>query len=258
MIDVNINLSRWPTRRLPFDETSRLVEKLTASGIKQAWAGSFDGLLHKDLAAVNARLAEECATVAPGFLVPFGSINPTLPDWEDDVRRCAEDHKMHGIRLHPNYHDYTLEDERFVKLLDLAKRHHLIVQIAIKMEDERTQHKLLRVDPVDAMPLVELLKNKPDLPIVLLNSLRTLRNDGISQLAAAGNIHFEISMQEGVGGITKLLEHAPLARVLLGSHFPFFYLELALLKLRESELARFQLAAITTENAQRLLDSRNG
>jgi predicted TIM-barrel fold metal-dependent hydrolase len=60
-------------------------------------------------------------------------------------------------------------------------------------------------------------------------------------------------MQEGVGGITTLLEHAPLDRVLFGSHFPFFYLESALLKLRESELAQFQLDAITHLNASQLL-----
>lgn len=256
MIDVNVNLSRYPTRSLPFDESSQLVEKLKAAGIEQAWAGSFDGLLHKDIGGVNARLAGHCQEHGDGLLLPFGSINPTLPDWEDDVRRCAEDYDMPGIRLHPNYHGYNLEDERFAKLLDLAQHHHLIVQLALKMEDERTQHRLLRVDAVDTTPLADLLKDRQDLPVVLVNSLRTLRSDDISQLAAAGNLYFEISMQEGVGGIEKLLQHAPIDRVLFGSHFPFFYLESALLKLRESELAQFQRAAIATENAQHLLGSR--
>ena len=80
-------------------------------------------------------------------------------------------------------------------------------------------------------------------------------NDAISQLAAAGRLYFEISMQEGVGGLTTLLQHAPLDRVLYGSYFPFFYLESALLKLRESELAQFQLDAIARENAAQLLNS---
>ena len=104
-------------------------------------------------------------------------------------------------------------------------------------------------------PPPEQLKTRPNLRMVLLNSLRTLRGDVISQLAAAGEVYFEISMQEGVGGITALLEHAPLDRVLFGSYFPFYYLESALLKLRESELAQFQLDAITRENATRLLNS---
>ncbi len=254
MIDVNVYLSHWPARRLPFDDTPQLVQKLKEAGIAQAWAGSFDGMLHKDIAAVNARLAEACAGEGTGLLLPFGAVNPTLPDWQDDVRRCAEEHKMPGIRLHPNYHGYTLDDPRFVELLDLADKRSLIVQIAVKMEDERTQHRLLRVEPVETAPLAEQLKARPKLRVVLLNSLRTLRSDTISQLAAAGLVYFEISMQEGVGGVTTLLEHAPLDRVLFGSYFPFFYLESALLKLRESELAQFQIDAITRGNASPLLN----
>jgi len=253
MIDTNIHLSRWPTRRLPHDSTAPLVDKLRRAGIEQAWAGSFDGLLHKDIGAVNGRLAQECAGHAD-LLIPFGSVNPTLPDWQDDLRRCREEYHMPGIRLHPNYHGYKLEDPRFAELLDLAERHGLIVQLALKMEDERTQHPLLRVEPVvDTRPLSQLLPGRDRLRLVLLNSLRDLRADALGQLAQAGHAYFEISMLEGVAGIEKLLQAVPLDRVLLGSHFPFFYLESALLKVHESELAQFQIAAITHDNARRLL-----
>ena len=60
IIDVNVNLSRWPMRRLPCDELPKFVDKLRACGVTQAWAGSFDGLLHKDVGGVNARLVAEC------------------------------------------------------------------------------------------------------------------------------------------------------------------------------------------------------
>src|ERR1051325_7891142 len=58
IIDTNVHLFDWPFRRLKYAETKALVAKLRRHRIRQAWAGSFEGLLHKNLDGVNARLAE--------------------------------------------------------------------------------------------------------------------------------------------------------------------------------------------------------
>lgn len=249
LVDVNVNLSRWPTRRVQFDDTGALVAKLREAGVTQAWAGSFDALLHKDLAIVNARLAAESRRHARGVLVPFGSINPKSPDWEDDLRRCAEEHRMPGIRLHPNYHGYNLDEPEFARLLRLATERGLLVQLALVMEDERMMHRLLRVEPVDAGPLSKVVKETPGLRLVLLNALRTLRGQALVDLMAAGEVYVEIAMLEGVGAVAKL----PAERVLFGSHAPLFYFESALLKLKEAALGEQQRHAIRGGNAQRLL-----
>ena len=252
LIDVNVSLSRWPFRRLPGDETSDLVTQLRSRGVTQAWAGSFDALLHRDVAGVNARLAQECRRYK-GFLVPFGVVNPKLPDWEEDLRRCQEEHGMPGVRLHPNYHDYTLDDPAFASLLDRAAEGKLIVQIALTMEDERTQHPLVQVPHVDTKPLAAQAQRLPELRLVLINAFRSLRPAAPGPLAATGNVFFDIAMLENVGGVADLIRRVPGDRLLFGSHAPFFYFESALFKIKESALDRGQLEAISAGNARRIL-----
>ncbi len=253
LVDTNVSLSRWPGRRLPLDETPALVARLRSHGVKQAWAGSFDGLLHKDIASVNARLAEDCRKNGHGLLVPFGSINPVLPAWEDDLRRCHEEFNMPGVRLHPNYHGYKLDDPTFARLLDLAAACGMVVQVVVTMEDERTQHWLMRVPHVDLTPLVGLLQDRPGLRVVVLNWQRGVSATLLAKLSAAGHAWFDIATVEGVGGVANLLKQIPAERVVFGSYAPFFYFESALLKLKESALNEADLNAIQAGNASRLL-----
>ena len=252
LIDVNVSLSRWPLRRVRGDDTSAIVAMLRRQGVAQAWAGSFDGVLHKDIASVNARLADECRRHGRGIMVPFGSINPKLPDWQEELRRCAEVHHMRGLRLHPNYHGYKLDDPDFRRLLQMVAQRGLLVQLALVMEDERMMHPLLRVEPVDTGPLAALVKETPGVRVVLLNALRTLRAKPLLDLVSAG-VFVEISNLEGVGGISNLLAQLPESRLLFGSHAPLFYFEAALFKLKESPLTLEQQRMIRFGNAQGLL-----
>lgn len=253
IVDVNVNLSRWPFRRLAFDETTRLVSKLRQNHIREAWAGSFDGLLHRDVAAVNARLAAECRKSGSGLLRPVGTVNPTLPDWPEDLRRCQEVHGMHAIRLNPNYHGYRLDDAVCDELFRLAAQRQMIVQLALKMEDVRTHHPLMPVPTVDVAPLAALIMRHPDLRLIVMNNYGTVRGDAAARLAEAGHVYFEISHAEQVGALETLVAQVPYQRLLFGSHFPFFNLEASLLKFRESQLGGLIEQAIQRDNAQALV-----
>lgn len=254
IVDTNVSLSRWPFRRLPGDEPVELVARLRQRGVAQAWAGSFDGVLHKDIAAVNNRLAADCAAHGDGLLLPFGSVNPRLPAWEEDLRRCREEHKMPGIRLHPNYHRYSLAEPAFADVLRLATQRGLLVQIAACMEDERTQNALMVVLPVDLAPLAEKLKAEPKARVMVLNCRQNAAE--LSGLSAAGNVWFDFSMLEGVGCVDRLAASVSLERVVFGSHSPFYYFESAVLKVRESDLSEPEKKLVLEENARRILGRR--
>jgi len=250
IIDTNVSLFQWPFRRLPLDDADALVTKLRSLGIDQAWAGSFEGLLHRDITAVNRRLAAACRQ-RPG-LIPIGSINLELPDWEGDLRRCFGEHQMPGIRLHPNYHGYTLDDPRFARLITLATEVGRFVQIATTMEDPRTQHRLVRVADVNLSPLPRVISQVPEARIELLNyrpsaaSLKTLAN--------LPGLYFDTSRIEATDGVPQWMGQLPEGRALFGTHAPLLIPEAALIRVNEAGmLDDAALRSLLGENASGLM-----
>lgn len=254
MIDVNVHLSRWPFRRLPLDDTAKLVQRLKSLGVTRAWAGSYDAILHREHSSVNARLAEDCAVHGDGLLEPVGSLHLGFPGWEEDLRRCHEQHKMRLVRIYPSYHGYTLDAPPVGQLLDQATQRKLVVQVVTKLEDERTQHPLVSVPPVGLEPMKDWLKKIPQARVVLLNALGLVRGEALSKWAAAGPVWFETAMLEGVAGISVALKHLPADRLLAGTHAPFFAPEAGPLKLKESDLGDALRTQIAEDNAVKVLD----
>ena len=249
IIDVNVHLSQWPFRRLPDDAPEKLAKRLRQNGVRQAWAGSFDGILHRDFAALNQRLTAECKQHGPDLFLPVGTLNPTQPGWQDDLQRCIDQHGMKVIRLYPNYHSYTLADPAFGRLLSLATAKNLVVQIVAQLEDARTQHPQVQVSPVDFKPLPALLKDQPEHRVMILNANRAMTMTAL----AGSNVWIDIAMLEGVAGIENLLTDWPANRLVFGSHSPFFYWEAARLKVQESELDEAKTRVILHGNARAMI-----
>ena len=240
-IDVNLSVGTWPFRTLsPLDGAA-----LKVRGIHQALTGSLEAILHRDISSVNRRLAGVC-TNSNGVLIPVGALHPLLPDWHGDLRRCQEEHGMKVIRLHPNYHGYTLADPIFRDVLAVATERGLAIQISTQLEDQRTQHPLVQAAPVDLSPLPDLLKSHPRARVMALNANAAMVMKALRGCTA---LWLDCAMIEGVGGIENLLKTWPLDKLCLGTHAPLFYPESSLLKLQESELNTTQQTAITRQNA---------
>ena len=250
IVDTNVSLFRWPYRRLPLDETSALVEKLRSLGIAHAWAGSLEGLLHRDISEVNERLVDACRELPQ--LIAIGTINPTLSGWQKDLRRCIEDHKMPAVRVHPNYHGYTLDDRRFVALLERTATAMCFVQIAAAMEDERTQHKRLRANEVDLTPLADVMPRIKHARVQILGSQP--RSMQLAALAKLPGVFFDTSRVEGTDGVPQLMRSLPPGRVMFGSHTPLLIPEAALIRVHESgQLNDNALHDVFGGNAENLL-----
>ena len=261
IIDTNVHLFEWPFRKLKYAQTESLVGKLRKHRITQAWAGSFDAVLNKQLDAVNRRLADECKERGGGMLIPVGSVNPAWPDWEEDVRRCHEQYRMRAVRLYPAYHGYALDHPEFAHLLAEAAKRNLLIQIVLRLEDERVQHFATNIPSLNVAPLTGLLKNLSQAKVQLLNSAGPLLGNNVASLVRDTQVTFDIAAVEGNGGVGRLIEGKnysyrgaiPADRLVFGSHAPYFPCESAVLKLFESPLTLEQLHSLMQSNAKGLL-----
>jgi len=270
VIDTNVTLFDWPFRKLKYRDTAALVAKLRRHRVIEAWAGSFEALFHKDLSGVNERLAAACRTHGAGFLRPMGAVNLAWPDWEEDVRRCHEVHRMPGLRIVPGYQPFDLAHPDLPRLLAIARERGLLVQVVFGLEDTRVHHPALALTPVVAGPLAKALKATPGARVQVLHFTGNVQGTDLRQLMDETSASIDISRWEGNGIVGKMLGVAPeanrgvrvpldrgvrvpLDRVCFGSHAPYFPLETALLKLVESPLEPAHLQAIMQANARRLL-----
>ena len=261
IVDTNINLFDWPFRELKYSNTTALVAKLKKHRVIEAWAGSFEALLHKNIAGVNERLAAECRDKGAGMLRPFGTVNLAWPDWQEDVRRCHEELKMPGLRIYPGYQPFDLSHPDMKQLVTMVRERGLLLQVVFGMEDTRVHHPIINVGPVVAMPLVDLLKAEPAAKVQLLHFSGNIQGTDLRALMTQTSATIDISRWESNGILGRMIGTAPGAtaarvpvdRVLFGSHAPFFPLETAILKLVESPVDQAQLHAIMQGNARRLL-----
>ena len=262
IIDTNVNLFKWPFRRMKYGETKSLVAKLRHHRITKAWAGNFEALFSKSINEVNARLAEECRVNGEGVLIPFGTVNLAWPDWEEDLRRCDEVHRMPGIRLYPTYQTFDLSHVEFPRLMKQATDRGMIIQIAGDMEDSRVHHPIVLTREVSFDPLIDIMKKIPQARIQLLNWNERVNRELLKKLISETSVVLDISWLESTGALGRLIEGnswsgpetpVPVERLLFGSHAPYFPVESSVIKLFESPLTLEQMRAVMNVNASQFI-----
>lgn len=247
IVDTNVSLFDWPFRRLPLHDSASLVNRLTDLGIQEAWVGSFEAILHRDVEQVNQRLVAEC--VRYPSLVPMGCVNLSLPGWQQDLQFCVQNPSVAGVRLLPAYHGYGLEAESFRQLLAVCSRTQMLVQICVSLEDVRTQHPLVKVPDVDLSPLLNPKQDLPPTRVQLLNLKPSAAV--LHQLATRREICVDTARADGTDAVPELTKALGDQRVLFGSHAPFLIPEAALIRVFESQ-------QLTPSEIERLLSGNAG
>ena len=259
LVDLNCYLGEWPFRRYPCTTVDRLLTRMNTLRIERAAVSRLENVFLKDCLVGNRELAALIAPHADRF-VPFYTVNPAFPGWEDDLALCQEELGLApgagGIQLHPNYHAYDLAGGAAAALLGRVQDAGLPVRVATGLEDPRTQHWLVQVPPVANATLASAIAAFPALRWIIaglstgpiLSLWRELADHRPPEVV------FDLALVQGpLDECALLVESVGADRLVFGTNLPLTIAESPLLALQYADLPEAVKAQICRGNARRLL-----
>ena len=180
VVDANAFVGHWPFRELD-SSAEELVALMDEKGVDEAFVAAFESTFYRNAHAGNRELRRELRgsnVDHDNRLHPFATVNPSYPEWEEDLRRCIEEWSWEGVKLLPAYHNYDLDDPEVEDLMRTCADLDVPVSISGVLEDQRGRHPRITLrgyeeegtrsftgSHVDA--LIDLLRACPETDVIL-------------------------------------------------------------------------------------------
>jgi predicted TIM-barrel fold metal-dependent hydrolase len=254
IVDANCAIGHWPFRRLWATTADDLLRMLDRAGIDRAIVAHTHSVFYRSPHDGNAELYEAVRPHADR-LIPFASLSPAYAGWKDDLRQCVDEWGTRGLRLYPGYHGYDLRGEPAAELLAAADERRLPVSIGCSFEDPRQRHPLDTAPDVTEHQLGAVAWRFPALRLLITNTSLPVAEMVVRHAPHNQNVSFDTSSFSGPlsEAATAALRLLGPQRLLLGTHAPFRYPQVSLLRVQTMETDGATRTAVLGENALRLL-----
>lgn len=254
IIDVNASLGPYAFRALQNHTAATMLALMDRHGIAKAVVSSLPALFYRDAHRGNEQLLAETAAHGDRF-IPVPTINPAYVGWERDLVESVERGKARAVQLAPDYHGYSLTDDRGRAALSLISKYGLPVAFVQRFEDRRQRH---RWDVTEDFPLATVLavaRAHPDLKFLLVNwaglDAKRMVDGGLKGRCLIDFARLQVVYKKDV---PRLIDALGVEAIAFGSHLPFDYLAPSLVKLENLQLVRpADYEAVAWRNAARFL-----
>ncbi len=254
--DSNAYLGHWFARQIRHNTAPELVALMDENNIDKACVGSLSAIMYRNSQPGNEELAEEIADYRDR-LVPFGVINPDYADWEYDLDWCLNEMGTKGIRIYPQYHNYTLADSCCAELCQACQERGLVVTLIQRQVDYRQSHWMVDAPDLVLNDIAQLCADHPEVNFMILNGAGFAGSRFVTEAdTLPGNCYVEISRSSVFIGkeMKQVIEAMGAERVLFGTGIPMKYPGPAFLKMQHIETSEENKQKILGENLAKLLD----
>jgi len=256
IIDANAFVGRWPFRRLAFAGASGVGALMDRNETDLALATPIAAVFYRDCLSAMEEMLEDEGWDADR-MSPVAVVNPVFPGWETDLEVMVGQMGCVAVRLIPNYHGYRLYDDEALALVSKVQGYGLPVIITIRMQDERSHHWRMVVDPVSPDEVRFLMRELPHGKYVLSN----IRYPEVVQirreLEEVEEGVWEISYKPPAFLVEQAVETFGAERILYGTRVPLQYPESILLMVREAQVSHEVKEMILAGNARRVFGFRD-
>ena len=185
-------------------------------------------------------------------IIPFPSLHPDARDAEDQVRRIrAEGFK--GVKFHPYYQDFSIDEERLFPIYRQLEREKLIVVVHTGFDLA-----FERVRKADPLMIIRVLDRFPALKLVTTHLGSWEDWEEVEKHIMGRNIFMDVSYSLDCMDretARKIILNHPKDHVLFGSDSPWADQEQAIALLKSLELGEERESLILRENGLKLLRS---
>ncbi|HBG25485.1 MAG: amidohydrolase [Planctomycetes bacterium GWF2_41_51] len=183
-------------------------------------------------------------------IIPLASVHPQDPERDDHIKMIA-DAGLKGIKMHPYYQDFLLDDDSMMDLYEQLCENNLllVMHTGYDIAFEHTR----KADPAR---IVNVTKKFPELKFIATHFGAWQQWEEVESEMIGKNIYMEISFAlEYLHPQTAkaLLEKHPADYILFGSDSPWTDQKKTLQLLKDLDLAPDLMQKILYSNAQRLL-----
>jgi uncharacterized protein len=257
IVDANVLLGRWPFVPPQYDTVDGLLTLMDRAGIGMALATSLDSVFYYDYEIGNHEVGAACQA-HPDRLAPLAVVNPNFASWRQHLGYCVDNYGCRGIKLHPDYHRYGLQDPGVGEVMAAAREWGLPVHVQTSLLDIRHHPGYCFVWEVPMLSVARAVQAYPDNTFVIAGAKHFgARLEELLGYAGASNF---FAVVDGLGGpydgIGELVGQMGSERLLYGSRLPLLYAEASRDMVEQSEISQEQKNAIFGLNARRLYGLR--
>ena len=164
--DCNCFTGNWPFFKVRYNTVEKIRSLHQRIGITGGFISACEAIFYQDPFEAELALAKELEGTS---YYQAMILNPTLPGWKADLKRCVEQLHIKAVRLMPTYHKYALTDPMMDEVCQAVKSYDLPLLLTLRLRDERCMY-MFQADFVNKDEVAAFLSKHKDVLTLLTDA----------------------------------------------------------------------------------------